>query len=311
MELIYIAEGSDWFWWYGADQNSGSDDSFGQQFRGYLEQIYTLLGSDIPDFVYVPIIPKAAQSPDREPEDLLSITADGIAEEGEWDDAGFYSVSDGVISGFHYGFDQKNLFLRVDVPAGFSDDHALGFYMSGPGSGASNAYSHYGAGETLLGFGVKRLIEVTFDDGLPEARIFSADGAGGWKQLDPEVRVLEEAAVGEGLLEIVAPFAQFLPDARSGDRINMRLVLSDEGTDTTVVPSSGPALATVPDLPITNVFLELSDPSNDDNGPGYYVYPGDAVFKISRTGAQRVGFAQRIEHPNPRCVYRLQRANSG
>src|SRR5690606_20340613 len=26
--FMYIAEGSDWFWWYGADQDSGNDDAF-------------------------------------------------------------------------------------------------------------------------------------------------------------------------------------------------------------------------------------------------------------------------------------------
>jgi alpha-amylase/alpha-mannosidase (GH57 family) len=283
MDLIYIAEGSDWFWWYGADQNSGSDDSFDRQFRGYLEQIYNTLGTDVPDYVYVPIIPQAAQSPDREATGLLSVTADGVAGEREWDDGAFYDVSDAVseaaISGIYYGFDEENLFLRVDAPGGFTDNQVIGFYMGGPGSGATNASSRYGAGETLLGFGVKRLVEVTFEDGLPQARIYTADGAGGWKPLESSLRDLEQIALGDGMLEIVAPFAQFLPEARSGDRINVRLVVSEDGSDVAVIPDSGPALATVPDLPITNVFLDLSDPSNDDNGPGTYQYPSDAVFK--------------------------------
>jgi carbohydrate-binding DOMON domain-containing protein len=35
----------------------------------------------------------------------------------------------------------------------------------------------------------------------------------------------------------------------------------------------------VPDLPIPNVFLEVSDPEGDDHGPGGYLYPEDGVFK--------------------------------
>src|SRR5690554_1021811 len=36
LTAMYIAEGSDWFWWYGADQNSGDDGAFDVQFRRYL-----------------------------------------------------------------------------------------------------------------------------------------------------------------------------------------------------------------------------------------------------------------------------------
>jgi len=42
--LMYIAEGSDWFWWYGTDQNSGNDEAFDQQFRDTLKQVYVALG---------------------------------------------------------------------------------------------------------------------------------------------------------------------------------------------------------------------------------------------------------------------------
>ncbi len=57
LDLMYIAEGSDWFWWYGADRNSGNDESLDQQFRDTLAAIYTTLGAEPPAFVAVPIIP--------------------------------------------------------------------------------------------------------------------------------------------------------------------------------------------------------------------------------------------------------------
>jgi alpha-amylase/alpha-mannosidase (GH57 family) len=277
MDLIYIAEGSDWFWWYGADQNSGSDGSFDQQFRGYLEQIYTTLGVDVPDYVHVPIIPQAAQSPDREASGLLSVTADGVVGEGEWDDAAYYAVEDKLITGVHYGFDQRNLFLRVDTAGQFGENLVFGVYLGAPGAGATNAYSRNG--ETLIGYGVKRLIEMTVEGGDPQVSVFAADGAGGWSLADPAMRVLEDVALTDELLEMVVPFDQVLPDTRSGDRINVRMVLSEGSSDVAVIPDQGPALASVPDLPIANVFLELSDPANDDKGPGSYTYPSDSVFK--------------------------------
>jgi alpha-amylase/alpha-mannosidase (GH57 family) len=279
MLLMYIAEGSDWFWWYGADQNSGADDNFDRQFRNYLAQIYGVIGKDVPDYVYVPIIQENPQMPDREPQDLLDVTADGIIGEGEWDDAGYYTLQEAGLTVLYYGFDQKNLFLRIDSPEGFTDDVVLGFYLNTPESGPTNAYSRYGQDETLLGFGVKQLIEVRFSDGQPSAIVYRADGDGGWQLYDKEMPHLEQIATAEGVLEIVAPFSNFARNVSSGDRIYMRLVVSKGEKDIAVLPSLGPDLAVVPDLPIPNVFVEVSDPSNDDYGPGSYIYPNDVVFK--------------------------------
>jgi alpha-amylase/alpha-mannosidase (GH57 family) len=276
MLLMYIAEGSDWFWWYGADQNSGSDESFDRQYRSYLEQIYMLIGEKVPDFVHVPVIVQRPQVPDQEPLDLLTVTADGVPAEGEWSDAGYYELTEGGLTALYYGFDQENLFLRVDSQDGFSDGTVLGFYLSTPESGATNAYSRY---ETLLGFGVKQLIEVTFEGGQPVGKVYAADGAGGWKLYAPWIPQLDTVAVRDGTLEVVAPFTSFTTSARSGDRINVRVVVSQAETDIAVVPPDGPALATIPDLPIPNVFVEIADPTNDDHGPGDYVYPNDQVFK--------------------------------
>ena len=44
----YMAEGSDWFWWYGDDQSSGRDDVFDELYRGHLKAIYASLGAAAP-----------------------------------------------------------------------------------------------------------------------------------------------------------------------------------------------------------------------------------------------------------------------
>lgn len=42
---MFAAEGSDWFWWYGADQNTGEGDSrWDQLYRTHLIQVYKKLG---------------------------------------------------------------------------------------------------------------------------------------------------------------------------------------------------------------------------------------------------------------------------
>jgi alpha-amylase/alpha-mannosidase (GH57 family) len=46
-QAVYAAEGSDWFWWFGTDQNSGSDDRFDDLFRLHLKTVFRSLG-DVP-----------------------------------------------------------------------------------------------------------------------------------------------------------------------------------------------------------------------------------------------------------------------
>ncbi len=52
---IYIAEGSDWFWWYGDDHSSALDGLFDHLFRKHLRNVYALLGSEPPGFLFTPI----------------------------------------------------------------------------------------------------------------------------------------------------------------------------------------------------------------------------------------------------------------
>lgn len=48
LEALYVAESSDWFWWLGADQDSGSDDEFDDLFRTHLKNVYLGLGMTPP-----------------------------------------------------------------------------------------------------------------------------------------------------------------------------------------------------------------------------------------------------------------------
>lgn len=43
-QSLYIAEGSDWFWWFGNDQDSSNDQEFDDLFRRHLKNIYHSLG---------------------------------------------------------------------------------------------------------------------------------------------------------------------------------------------------------------------------------------------------------------------------
>ena len=51
-EEILIAEGSDWFWWYGDDHSSDHDREFDDLFRRHLRNAYSALGLAIPDELF-------------------------------------------------------------------------------------------------------------------------------------------------------------------------------------------------------------------------------------------------------------------
>ena len=77
LEELLIAEGSDWFWWYGDDHSSDHDADFDDLFRRHLRNAYAALGADIPAALFATNISTGA-GPDRlEPCGVLTPTLDG------------------------------------------------------------------------------------------------------------------------------------------------------------------------------------------------------------------------------------------
>jgi alpha-amylase/alpha-mannosidase (GH57 family) len=122
-----IAQGSDWFWWYGDDHSSSQDALFDDLFRKHLRNIYTLLGEDAPIELTRPI--SQHHRPRRsynQPKGLLSVKIDGRQTYFEWINAGCFvpgqgrgtmsMASAGHIGALHFGFDTERLLLRLDAP---------------------------------------------------------------------------------------------------------------------------------------------------------------------------------------------------
>jgi alpha-amylase/alpha-mannosidase (GH57 family) len=77
LEELLIAEGSDWFWWYGDDHSSDHDADFDDLFRRHLRNAYAALDVPIPEQLFATNISTGA-GPDRlQPPGLLSVTLDG------------------------------------------------------------------------------------------------------------------------------------------------------------------------------------------------------------------------------------------
>ncbi|MFQ5646686.1 MAG: glycoside hydrolase [bacterium] len=126
-EELYIAEGSDWFWWYGDDHSSQNDADFDNLFRKHLINIYTLLDLEVPGELYQPNIAanKQKSSAIRLPRGLINPVIDGkVTDYFEWLEAGSLEGnisggsmhnSSGLIKKLYYGFSLTSLFIRLDL----------------------------------------------------------------------------------------------------------------------------------------------------------------------------------------------------
>jgi alpha-amylase/alpha-mannosidase (GH57 family) len=285
MDAIYTAEGSDWFWWYGADQNSGDDGAFDEQFRRTLMRAYEAIGEPIPTFLKVPVIPQQAQPPEAGASALITPEIDGIAaEDDEWLGAGYYTEEGGaqataeqVVRQIWYGFDTEHLYLRLDARRPWMDigeETRVGFYLTRPGGGAESPFGRIGGEDTLLGFGAHALAEVTITRDEVGASFYQIGDNGAYTEAEATLAV----GVGGDVLELSIPYADLgKPDA--GDTFKLRVVVSEgEQRDIQEVPGPGPGALVAPDLGLTTPILTIVDPESDDHGPGMYEYPQDRVF---------------------------------
>ena len=55
LEELFIAEGSDWNWWYGPEHHSANDRDFDELYRKHLSNVYQALGATPPDYLAQPI----------------------------------------------------------------------------------------------------------------------------------------------------------------------------------------------------------------------------------------------------------------
>lgn len=127
-EELYIAEGSDWFWWFGDSHTSAQDSLFDQLFRKHLQNVYTILGNEPPTELARPISQGGRQRLHTLPTGLLNVKVDGRRTYFEWINAGHYAAgasrgamnmnTEGLLAGLHFGFDAQRLFVRLDARDG-------------------------------------------------------------------------------------------------------------------------------------------------------------------------------------------------
>lgn len=124
-----IAEGSDWFWWFGDDHSSSQDATFDRLFRQHLQNIYQCLGDEVPSVLTRPISQgHVHRKLHTDPNGLLQVKIDGRHTYFEWINAGHYAcgkatgamamAADSLLADLYFGFDIEKLYVRLDAREG-------------------------------------------------------------------------------------------------------------------------------------------------------------------------------------------------
>ncbi|MBI3088093.1 MAG: hypothetical protein HYY91_04325 [Candidatus Omnitrophica bacterium] len=130
---LYIAEGSDWMWWYGDTHYSAQSEEFDALCRANLENVYRALGQEPPAVLQQPIKGRVLHYV-SEPTAEVHPAIDGLETTYyEWLFAGYLDLRKGyaaihrgrqLLLGLFYGFDQTHAYFRVDVDAAELRRHA-------------------------------------------------------------------------------------------------------------------------------------------------------------------------------------------
>ncbi|MBX6315231.1 MAG: alpha-amylase/alpha-mannosidase [Isosphaeraceae bacterium] len=234
-EEIYIAEGSDWFWWYGDDHSSALDALFDHLFRKHLRNVYTLLGADPPGTLFTPISRAASQRAlHDQPTSFLRVKIDGRSSYFEWINAAKYVcgndrgtmtlVSQGLLKQIWFGFSADRLLIRVDThgPArealeaadalriGFVDPADWEILIQRPSEARPLAHINHGGQPSSNGTTIEVAIDRIVELAAPFGRL-------GLKAHDPirfYVEVLQgdaslDRAPREGIFELTVPTPDF------------------------------------------------------------------------------------------------------
>jgi hypothetical protein len=141
-ESILVAEGSDWFWWYGDDHSSDHDRAFDDLFRLHVRNVYAALGEPVPDDLLISNITTDAAVQPTSPCESLAPAIDGRdSSYFEWLGAGWFETRDTAgamhqvsgrprpLEGLRYGYaaDGGTLYLSLvpTTPAAIAGQAAV------------------------------------------------------------------------------------------------------------------------------------------------------------------------------------------
>ena len=270
---IYAAEGSDWFWWYGSDMTSPSNDDspFDAGFRTHLAGMYAHANKALeltgkPKIVaptFKPIIQANPQAPlgPLEPPPVL----DGqlLPNESEWaqkggfffdsDTAGALANPDDWMATIYYGFGkaggvdglyvavQHNFDLSTVADAGlaiyFGHKHIVDAKTGQVEEQPATAKSRFGDALGFQGKGAARELWVALAGGVAKPEWRAWNGSGPWPAVAAAKAGVQVAGPVKGgkLLEVFVPYADL--GIVAGDPLEALFVFGQGGKAKDQAPS--------------------------------------------------------------------------
>lgn len=259
-DAMRAAQGSDWFWWYGADQDSGDDGYFDAAYRELLGQVYDRLQLERPRWVDVPIIAAPTVRPASATDDAQVIEIDGRFE--DWDQANRFELDADDLSALGVAMSETELSLQIvgDLDGGAE------IYLRTP-RGVSRRGTTID--DRLLGFDATHLVRVDADGAAcVSTTLLPVTQVGRY----PAVCEPVESVRLDRAVELSLPNSA-LGALAAGDRVFVRALVADA-----LHPSAGAGEVSVPDIAGFEPVVSIVDPTGDDSGAGGYTYPTDPLF---------------------------------
>ncbi|MCA9521664.1 MAG: hypothetical protein KC609_11855 [Myxococcales bacterium] len=122
MRAVAVAEGSDWFWWFGEGHTCSHEAEFDMLFRNWVTEIYRRLEIEPPAELRDPLT-RATGERCSMPLFMISPQITGVVESYyKWISAGHCEYHEGALAQtkptihqIYFGFDESHFYLRVDL----------------------------------------------------------------------------------------------------------------------------------------------------------------------------------------------------
>lgn len=132
-EELQIAQGSDWFWWFGEPNDSGRDYIFDYLFRQHLKNVYKLINAKVPAQLDVSLSAFLGK-PSRTPRKNISPLIESLSSdfENQWKNAGVIEIPSGpvmedkkILDRIFYGNDSQKIYFRFDLNSYLQNENSI------------------------------------------------------------------------------------------------------------------------------------------------------------------------------------------
>lgn len=252
-EEIYIAEGSDWFWWFGEGHNSGQDELFDYQFRLHLQNVYRLLELSVPRELERAVTKPAPTAPQLP---IISINPklDGLlGSASDWAGASVYDPTSGQgamhaaatgVRRIRLGHNDRELLVRMEFADSFmpTAEDSLALYIYYPGQPRINSPVNFKKGKAegkTKDYHFAHEIRYDWADGV--AGISFAGETNTWVQID-----LAAHSAYQETLDLAIPFRAL--SVAPGQEIHLVVALARNGELVELAPANHGLAVRVPSM---------------------------------------------------------------